>query len=292
MQQIKEKIRQHLSQVGESTAKLITAKIGMNKYPSDVVKALSEMRTDAEIECEKRKGKGNELWYWLTSIKSDVTLSDNGETLHAKMACDKEIERLRATLALAEKQRNDHFERAESLQKALENADSKLGHLGTMLINIEGEDIESKLGKVLHENLHATHRISDLEDDVRRHSERADDGERANGAWLSLAAEYECKSIPDLRVFIESLERRVDVLKMAVESMHEQLDAKQRNTSFDVSSAAQYIVKTPSRPPRFTKLHKNAHAVAMSSARQHGFAEVFALIPVGKAIRGAEWRPK
>ena len=27
----------------------------------------------------------------------------------------------------------------------------------------------------------------------------------------------------------------------------------------------------------------------MSAARQHGFAEVFALIPVGKAIRGAEW---
>lgn len=187
-------------------------------------------------------------------VRKNRTTEPTIEQRAVEIAVDRHNEAadLRAMLALAEKQRDAHFAEAELAQK----------------------------------------KISDLEDDVRRQSGRAEDGERANAAWLSLAAEYECKSIPDFRVFIESLERRVDVLKMAVESMHEQLDAKQRNTSFDVSSAAQYIVKTPSRPPRFTKLHKNAHAVAMSSARQHGFAEVFALIPVGKAIRGAEWRPK
>ena len=46
------------------------------------------------------------------------------------------------------------------------------------------------------------------------------------------------------------------------------------------------------KPPRFTKKQTNAHAAAMSAARQHGFAEVFALVPVGKAVRGAEWVAK
>lgn len=111
--------------------------------------------------------------------------------------------------------------------------------------------------------------------------------------WAGVGSEYECKSPAELRVFIGSLEQRVDLLKMAVEWLNEQLDAKMdiaRPT--DNAAAAQFVVRTPNRPPRFTKLHKNAHSVAMSSARQHGFAEVFALIPVGKAIRGAEWRPK
>ena len=58
------------------------------------------------------------------------------------------------------------------------------------------------------------------------------------------------------------------------------------------TNAAQFVVKTPSKPPRFTKKHAKAQATAMSAARQHGFAEVFALVPVGKAIRGAEWVAK
>jgi len=259
---MQEKITDFLSKTQEATAKKIAAGIGESDAQSSVNSALNAMRTDGIVECEKRKGKGNELVYWLA--KPVEPMAKQPAKVFTQPAHDNEVADLRA----------------------------KLGLLGTMLINIEGDSIEDKLGKVLHDHLHATQRISDLEDDVRRHSERSSDGERANGAWLSLAAEYECKSVPDLRVFIESLERRVDVLKMAVESMHEQLDAKQGNTSFDVSSAVQYIVKTPSRPPRFTKLHKNAHSVAMSSARQHGFAEVFALVPVGKAVRGAEWRPK
>ena len=111
--------------------------------------------------------------------------------------------------------------------------------------------------------------------------------------WAGVGSEYECKSPAELRVFIGSLEQRVDLLKMAVESLNEQLDAKMdiaRPT--DNAAAAQFVVRTPNRPPRFTKKHQNAHAAAMSAARQHGFAEVFALVPVGKAIRGAEWRPK
>lgn len=79
MKSIKEKIRQHLANVTEATAKKIGAAIGMKDYPSDVVKALSEMRTDAEVECEKRKGQGNEYWYWLTNVTSGACVQKSGE---------------------------------------------------------------------------------------------------------------------------------------------------------------------------------------------------------------------
>lgn len=80
MKTIKDKIRQHLAKVTESTAKKIGAAIGMKDYPSDVVKALSEMRTDTEVECEKRKGSGNELWYWLTNVTANGCVSDSTES--------------------------------------------------------------------------------------------------------------------------------------------------------------------------------------------------------------------
>lgn len=79
MKTIKDRIRQHLAKVTEATAKKIGAAIGMKDYPSDVVKALSEMRTDAEVECEKRKGQGNEYWYWLTNVTADACVQESGE---------------------------------------------------------------------------------------------------------------------------------------------------------------------------------------------------------------------
>lgn len=55
-------------------------------------------------------------------------------------------------------------------------------------------------------------------------------------------------------------------------------------------SAGPFVIRTTGKPPRFTTKHANAQSVAMSAARQHGAAEVFALIPVGKAVRGPVWK--
>ena len=120
--------------------------------------------------------------------------------------------------------------------------------------------------------------------------DEAEQANRENDSLMNLAAEYECKSIPDLRVLIGSLESRVVTLQMSVGSLREKLD--NRESSFPTDAATQFVVRTPSKPPRFTKKHASAHATAMSAARQHGFAEVFALVPVGKAMRGAVWSPK
>lgn len=114
--------------------------------------------------------------------------------------------------------------------------------------------------------------------------------------WLDLAREYECKTIPELRVFIGALVERVESLRLA---KSENIALKTLNGEMPgfgalhkALSEGPFVVRTPSKPPRFTKKQTNAQSTAMSAARQHGFAEVFALVPVGKAVRGAEWVAK
>lgn len=50
-----------------------------------------------------------------------------------------------------------------------------------------------------------------------------------------------------------------------------------------------FMLRTPKQPHRVFISLTSAQSAALSAARQHGQGEVFALIPVGKARRGAEW---
>lgn len=60
----------------------------------------------------------------------------------------------------------------------------------------------------------------------------------------------------------------------------------------DQSIASGYLVRAPKRAPRITARQETAVAAALAAARNgSGRGEVFALVPVGKAVRGAEWRP-
>jgi hypothetical protein len=60
----------------------------------------------------------------------------------------------------------------------------------------------------------------------------------------------------------------------------------------DRYTAAGYLVRAPKRAPRITAKQETAVAAALAAARNgSGRGEVFALVPVGKAVRGAEWRP-
>lgn len=61
--------------------------------------------------------------------------------------------------------------------------------------------------------------------------------------------------------------------------------------SWGYEDLAGYVVATPNKPLRRAKLEKNALQLALSAARANGIAEVYAIFPVGKAVRGAEWRP-
>lgn len=57
----------------EATLKQIAAATTERDYPSRVTAELNRMRTDALIECAKKKGK-NELWYWLATPTQDAAL--------------------------------------------------------------------------------------------------------------------------------------------------------------------------------------------------------------------------
>lgn len=61
--------------------------------------------------------------------------------------------------------------------------------------------------------------------------------------------------------------------------------------SWGYGELAGYVVATPNKPLRRAKLEKTAQQHAMSAARANGVAEVYAIFPAGKAVRGAEWRP-
>lgn len=53
----------------EATAKQIAAATTERDFPSRVTAELNKLRTDAVVECEKKKGK-NDLWYWLAAKTS------------------------------------------------------------------------------------------------------------------------------------------------------------------------------------------------------------------------------
>lgn len=236
--ELKSKIRAILSNEEEATAKQITKALDMEKYPSDVVKALSEMRTDAEVECEKRKGHGNEYRYWLV-------------TAEAKPA------------PVAAKQPAKSFE-----QRAVEIAD------------------------------HNHNRVIDIKDQLKS-------AETAVASWMELAAEFECKSIHELRVFINSTFKRLDILKVEskakastiaelqtklgyaqqqVEALTEQLIGEEE--AIDIKDAARgYLVVAPKRKPAKFIKPETAVAKAKAAAKATGRGEVFALVPVGIATR-------
>lgn len=68
---LRAQILDFLASRDEATLKQIAAATTERDFPSRVTTELNKMRTDALVECEKKKGK-NELWYWLASPSSAV----------------------------------------------------------------------------------------------------------------------------------------------------------------------------------------------------------------------------
>lgn len=213
-------------------------------------------------------------------------------------AHDNEISDLRAHLKLAEQQRNDHFNRAESLERALENTDHRLGIIGTMLINVEGDGIKDKLGKVLHENVHSAQRIAELEKDVHRHSSGLQEASTAIIRFLIAAQqitgmEHRPTNMQEaeqqIAATIRLMQGRVEELEQTIHEM--ELAGTQGADAVDVKDAAVgYLVRVPKRKPRLCMKPESAREAALSGARVYGRADVLALVPVGKAVKSAEWR--
>lgn len=160
------------------------------------------------------------------------------------------------------------------------------------------DKIETKMGrKPKFPPLEPATKATDLSEKLADVQRELDHANAANGSWMKLAAEHECKSVPDLRVLLNSLHRRIDELK--AESMAQySLIGEQRQQiaalndqlmhgteTVDVKNAKGYLVCAPKRKP--AKLMKADSAVerAKAAAKSTGRSELFALVPVGVATR-------
>lgn len=123
--------------------------------------------------------------------------------------------------------------------------------------------------------------ISSLKAKLNNAVNRADNMTDICEKWNALAAEFECKSIPELRVFINSLVQRVEELKETAAANEAQV--------VDVKDADYYAVHRPRRGlQRFKKL-ETAKIEAEVGARVDGQAELYAMVLVDVAKTGAIW---
>ena len=223
MNDLKKLITAHLRKTEEATAKQIAAAIGYQESQSSVNNALNALRTDGTVECEKRKGKGSELIYWLASAAQDddeaMPEADAGLLAMANRELSNRVRLLLESIgsdddsgdgilaaAAMAKIHRDKLERAEAeiktMRHDLKNAkaggkmmkehadrlDSIIGRIGVQLTNIEGEDIEHKVAQVCHDLIHAT-------------SQR--------DAWREMAAMFGKETPVELGAFISELQNRI-----------------------------------------------------------------------------------
>lgn len=284
MKSIKDKIRQHLAKVTEATAKKIGAAIGMKDYPSDVVKALSEMRTDAEVECEKRKGQGNEYWYWLTNVTAETCVQESGEnetqasltaTDETQMPVIKQPRYNPDTVGFdAEKRAIAIAVRNHNLIDEICTAvgysnDEPLEQLSAYIVSKIGSDAGGEVAELRKQ-------IADL------HAESA--------GFCSVIEDQSAriKYFEDERAYregvIADLNAKLGYARIQIDALNEQL--MHGEEAVDVKDAARgYLVCAPKRKPAKLMKAESAVARAKSAAKATGRCEVFALVPVGIATR-------
>jgi hypothetical protein len=281
---LRDQIVAFLRQRDEATAKEIIAATTEAAYPSRVMNELNKLRTDAVVECEvKGKKKGNgALWYWLampantaaiggdsqpaveqntgSSALDDDSSSAQGAAVQPETAPVAAASTSAAPVAADEMQDDDEMPPADASLLALANRElaDRLARVAHVL---RGSGLEG---------------LQDLDDGADLQSAAA----ALTGAYQMALAELFKQAIVvmDLRKQLEGLQR---------EGMHGAtlLSGEDRYT------AAGYLVRAPKRAPRITAKQETAVAAALAAARNgSGRGEVFALVPVGKAVRGAEWR--
>lgn len=252
---MQEKITDFLSKTQEATAKKIAAGIGESDAQSSVNSALNSMRTDGVVECEKRKGKGNELVYWLAK---PVCTNPQDDPITRRAPVRDEVSDLRLEV--------------EELKRNLDTAGGS-----------------AELNRM---------RIAELEKDVHLHSSGLQEAsssiirfliatQQITGMEHKPATMQEAEQ--QIAATIRLMQGRVEELEQTIHQM--ELAGAQSADAVDVKDAAVgYLVRIPKRKLRLCVKPESAREAALSGARVYGRADVLALVPVGKAVRGAEWK--
>lgn len=132
--------------------------------------------------------------------------------------------------------------------------------------------------------------LEERDDDIRRHIQRAEAAERNRDELKktaeSLAAERQ--NILDELYLVSTKKDRLHAENLALKILNESMPGF--GATHQAITAGPFVVRRSGKPAVFAKKLDNAKAAALSAARQKLGAEVFAMIPVGKAVRGAEWK--
>lgn len=291
MNDLKKLITAHLRKAEEATAKQIAAAIGYQESQSSVNNALNALRTEGTVECEKRKGKGNELIYWLASAAQDDEdampeadpkllalanreLSERVRLLLESIGSDDDSGDGILSAAAMAKIHRDKLERAEAeiktMRHDLKNAeaggkmmkehadrlDSIIGRIGVQLTNIEGEDIEHKVAQVCHDLIHAT-------------SQR--------DAWREMAAMFGKETPVELGAFISELQNRITALE-AKAAIHDAPRVQQKRQAtprrpFTVTGLTGYHAQN-GRVTLFVDRRLSARSITFPADRLNQLAEM------------------
>lgn len=350
---LRDQITAYLARHTEATAKTIAAHSSERDFPSRVLNELNRMRTDALVECEKRKGKGNEYYYWLVarpapiatqtgeqpqpevgentgSDGSVVTVPDNSaeavavqepapvpEATRAPVMGDETeseggeadivrtiVDRVRANAdeidpsivrAAARVERDREY---QGLQTIIAEIRAAIGDSGQLML----DELAPRIRQVqadAHE-LHAARKVLGQHDTLlaeiaASEKKRLETTAALTGAMKDLDTVHEI-----LAPFSGDLDpsdlTEIQLAEIAAKAIRATLDTVETMATGDdavdvIDAATGYLVRVPKRRPRIVTKPQNAREAALAAARNGaGRADVFALVHVGSARRGAEWK--
>ena len=191
--------------------------------------------------------------------------------------------------------RNDFF--AEAVQIALQRLKD------VAALQSERDDLRARLDAVTQQSIADTDVLTQQIEHLRAELETARAEAIAlktlEGAMPGFGAEYDAQRIASLTAELQALRtsnanaiNEADRLRAELATERQAREALQEQESSERALSG-YIVRSAKRKPKTIKTLGKAHDAAMSAIRAGAMrADVFALVPVGTARRGAEWRAK
>ena len=176
---------------------------------------------------------------------------------------------------------------------------------GAMELAAESNDLRARLDAVTQQSIAdtdaLTQQIERLKAELETARAEAIALKTLEGAMPGFGAEYDAQRIASLTAELQALrtcsanainEAGRLRAELATERQAREALQEQGDDAVDVKDAAVgYLVRVPKRRPMMRTKPESARAAALSAVRSGAaHAEVLAVVPVGTARRGAEWR--
>lgn len=237
-----------LTATGKKRLETILAKSGGDACAQESTKYETQPNLKSPSETQAPAGKAIDV----PVVPKAKPAPAKAPEVFTQPAHDNEINELRAQLKHAESMRDAHFESAETAMKRVDE------------LVVESRELKAMLDSVAESSSVDMKRIADLEDDIRRQTQRATAAERNRD---------------DLKAERDKLREECDDLLVKL--------LEQGQATEITEAAVGYIVRVTGRKPRICVKPDSARNAALSSAKTYGRADVLALVPVGSAKRDA-----